>query len=470
MRVPLLLSLAIRWVPSLLGATPTLDGVWGSQGWGFVYQLRGAELRAFEVTSTTCLPGASATRQPNASSGHEATFRYQDGDVFHIDAGADDNHKRIISPGSLSAIGIERRAALPQSCLPPTADTPANNFEVFTRTFAEHYVAFDARRIDWDGMVARQRGQITPQTTPAELFAVFKALLLPLSDIHTGIDTPPKLNLHFESSFRPGSDRVLAGDIDRFAKQGRRELAAVTHRAHLQGPLRTFCRGQWQYGLTRDGIGYLSILAFGDYSWREGFKHNLHALNRALDRILGNPSLRALVIDVRLSFGGDDRLGLAIAARLTAQPFLAYSIQARSHPIERHRFTPPQPVTVQPGRQPVFLGPVVELVGPITMSAAETFTQALMGRVPPVTRIGEPTQGVFCDVLERRLPNGWKFGLPNAVYLTAEGRAFDATGVPPTLAAPVFDSADVAAGRDPAMAEAIGLLRKQLGRHRQTAQ
>ena len=115
---------------------------------------------------------------------------------------------------------------------------------------------------------------------------------------------------------------------------------------------------------------------------------------------------------------------------------------------------------VQPGRQPVFLGPVVELTGPITMSAAETFTQALMGRTPPVTRIGEPTQGVFCDILERRLPNGWKFALPNAVYLTADGRAFDVIGVPPDLPVPVFDLADTAAGRDPAMAEAVRLLTK----------
>jgi hypothetical protein len=45
------------------------------------------------------------------------------------------------------------------------------------------------------------------------------------------------------------------------------------------------------------------------------------------------------------------------------------------------------------------------------MSAAETFTQALMGRTPHVLRIGENTQGVFCDVLGRHLPNGWNFGL-----------------------------------------------------------
>ncbi len=53
----------------------------------------------------------------------------------------------------------------------------------------------------------------------------------------------------------------------------------------------------------------------------------------------------------------------------------------------------------------------VELISPLTIGAGETFTQALMGRTPHVTCIGENTQGVFSDVLGRSLPNGWRFGL-----------------------------------------------------------
>jgi C-terminal processing protease CtpA/Prc len=103
----------------------------------------------------------------------------------------------------------------------------------------------------------------------------------------------------------------------------------------------------------------------------------------------------------------------------------------------------------------------VELIGPLTISAGETFTQALMGRVPHVTRIGEPTQGVFSDVLGRRLPNGWRFGLPNEVFRTPEGATFDGPGIPPDLAVPVFADGDVAAGRDPAMAKALEILAKK---------
>jgi hypothetical protein len=53
---------------------------------------------------------------------------------------------------------------------------------------------------------------------------------------------------------------------------------------------------------------------------------------------------------------------------------------------------------------------------------------ALLGRKPVVSRIGENTQGVFSDVLTRHLPNGWSFGLPNEIYLTEDGKAFDGLG------------------------------------------
>jgi C-terminal processing protease CtpA/Prc len=229
----------------------------------------------------------------------------------------------------------------------------------------------------------------------------------------------------------------------------------MTNRAWLQAAPRMFCRKHIQYGHIDDATGYLRILSFGGYS-----KHDdLKALESALDTIFSDRKLRALVIDTRLSFGGSDELGLAIARRLASSDYLAYTVQARADPVDRDRWTPSEPITIQPSSRPSFRGPIVELIGPVTMGGAETFTQALMGRTPHITRIGENTQGVFCDVLDRHLPNGWTFGLPNAVYRTAEGIAFDARGIPPDIEMPVFADADVAAKKDPVMAKALQVLR-----------
>jgi C-terminal processing protease CtpA/Prc len=81
-----------------------------------------------------------------------------------------------------------------------------------------------------------------------------------------------------------------------------------------------------------------------------------------------------------------------------------------------------------------------------------------MGRETRVMRIGLNTQGVFSDVLGRKLPNGWSFGLPNEVYPTKDGKAFDGAGIPPDLQVPFFSREDLAIGRDAALDKAMEIL------------
>jgi len=113
---------------------------------------------------------------------------------------------------------------------------------------------------------------------------------------------------------------------------------------------------------------------------------------------------------------------------------------------------------VHPSNRPSFRGPIVELIGPLTQSAGETFTQALMGRAPRVIRVGENTQGFFSDTLSRRLPNGWMIYLPNEVFRTEEGQALDAIGIPPDILVPAFAAPDIGANRDTALAAALDQL------------
>ncbi|MGO9256625.1 MAG: S41 family peptidase [Bryobacteraceae bacterium] len=308
----------------------------------------------------------------------------------------------------------------------------------------------------------RNRPKITPQTSPADLFGILKAMIQPFGDAHTFLGASrPHLEFH---GIRPGTDRVLTelagpGGFHAFRKGGMPKLMAVTDTAYLQGPPRQYCNGQLQFGHIDATTGYLRILAFSGYTKRGGFAEGSVALEAALDEIFPSAALQALVIDVRINFGGDDPYGISIASRLAPTEYLAYTKYARADAVHRDQWTPGDPSMVQPSSRPGFHGPVVELTGPLTISAGETFTQALMGRVPHVTRIGENSQGVFSDVLVRRLPNGWVFGLPNEVYRTAEGHAFGGPGIPPDIAVPVFAAADVAAGKDPAIARALEILR-----------
>jgi C-terminal processing protease CtpA/Prc len=182
------------------------------------------------------------------------------------------------------------------------------------------------------------------------------------------------------------------------------------------------------------------------------------ALESALDKIFAGTMLKALIIYVRLSFGGDDKLGLAIASRLTEKEYLSSTLQVRGDPADSGQWIAVSQIFVRPSSRPGFRGPVVELFGPITMSAAEDFSQALMGRAPHITTIGENTQGLLGDYLTRRLPNGRTFSVSNAVSRTPDGGMFEVLGIPPDIQKPVFADDDVAAGMDPGLAMAMHIL------------
>jgi hypothetical protein len=455
----ILIQLAMLLVGTFALASPqptTLDGVWRSQGYGDVLEIQGPTLKAFEVTATTCVPGMTAQRDTASVPGREATFKTAQGSVFFVRAGGAADHKVVHREGSASDVRIDRIAHLPEACGHPTPNTPIDNFEVFARTWAEHYISFDLKKTDWAKVVEANRSKVTPTTTPGELFDILEGMIKPFGDTHTFISAPD-LKRDYRG-LKPGTDRMFKGSFQEFRSKTMPALLAITDRALVTTPLRKWCHDWIQYGHLDEATGYLRILSFSNYAGDGGFAAGLAALDAALDEIFADPALKALVIDVRINFGGYDPYGLAIASRLATRRYLAYTKEARADATDRNRWTPGDPSWIEPSARPGFRGPVVELIGPLTISAGETFTQALMGRTPHVTRIGENTQGVFADVLGRRLPNGWRFGLPNEVFRTPEGTTFDGVGIPPDIAVPVFADEDVAAGRDRALARALQVI------------
>ncbi len=114
---------------------------------------------------------------------------------------------------------------------------------------------------------------------------------------------------------------------------------------------------------------------------------------------------------------------------------------------------------MNPSPKPRSTGPVALLTGGSTVSAGETFTQALIDRPGRTVRIGRPTQGVFSDVMTRGLPDGMAVWLPNEEYLTRDDHTFDGTGIPPQIGEPVFTDEEFTKGRDSAFDRAVALLR-----------
>src|SRR4029077_11571212 len=223
-----------------------------------------------------------------------------------------------------------------------------------------------------------------------------QSMIAPFHDAHTSISAPDlKRNFH---AYREGTERINKGNPGDFFRKRMPELLTVADRPYLDTPLHPYCSGRVFYGHVKNSdIGYLRILAFAGYAQQGGYAAGSDALESALDEMFSDPKLKALVVDVRINFGGADPWGLAAASRLASRDYLAYTKVARTNPPARNPWTPPDPSRVRPSSRPGFHGAVVELSSAMTISAGETFTQALMGRTPHVTRIGENTQGVFSD-------------------------------------------------------------------------
>lgn len=427
-----------------------IQGTWRTEGYGRLVSIGPKSLKVFEETSLSCLPSLEATLR---SAGPNGSFEFggQDDLVFLVGL-AGENRVRLHFEGAASDLFARRIEALPARCSRPPVNTPLTNFDIFAKTFADHYILFRQKGIDWPAAVATARRKVKPGTTPTALFEIMKELISPLHDAHVSLSAPA-LKLRFGGA-RPGTDSLLQAGFDQFRTVEVPRAFASTDK-YLRGPLRSWCEGQVWSGMIDDSTGYLRLLSFSGYS-KGGYRDDLANLELALDSVLV-PSLRRLIIDVRINLGGADPLGLAIASRLATAEYVAYSKEARADPADPEKWTAGQPSRVIPSSRPSFRGPVAILTSGLTISAGETFTQAMMGRRPAVFRVGEPTQGVFSDVLGRRLPNGFRFGLPNEVFRDSAGKTFDGPGIPPTHPVPVFTTSDRATGKDSALEAALGL-------------
>ncbi|MGW7821712.1 S41 family peptidase [Streptomyces puniciscabiei] len=443
------LILAAGAVPAAAAARPGppgTDGVWRTDGYGTVLAIGGGVLQEYQTTSVSCLKG-DTSRQTGPG-----TYAAPDGSLLTVRTLHDRDHALLAADSSVGHRTLRRLNALPTACTRPAPTDPRTAFDVFWQTFEENYPFFARKHIDWHAVRDRYRPLVHKDTTKDQLFGILGRMVRPLYDAHVTVTDGDR---HF-GQVRPGTQAPSPGLDARVRKFiAARDLKdALCHE--------DFGAGRITYADLPGRLGYLRISGFGGYAGEDApYTAEQAELDRALNAVL-TPSrterLKGLVIDLRVNGGGSDSLGIRIAERLTDTPYTAYAKRARNDPADPGRHTRPEPVPVVPADAPRYTGPVAVLTGGSTVSAGETFTQALMDRPGPTVRIGQPTQGVFSDVLERTLPDGLRFGLPNEEYLTRAGRTFDGTGIPPQLTEPVFTEEEFAEHRDSAFDRAVNLL------------
>jgi hypothetical protein len=452
-------------VLSTPAAAQSLDGFWLADGYGLLLEIDSAKMSTSQITSMSCVPWWTANRSDGDLSKTDVVFNRGDAGI-RLTLGSSPETLLMREGPSVSRVSLRRISARPATCAETLPNTPLKNYIVFWQTYAEQFALFPVYRTDWTAVDRKYRPRVTASTTAEELFDILREMILPFHNAHTNINAP---SIHRQYiGYRTASDigrrleATSSFSIDEilglFNRQAQRTKDIIESK-YSDGKLRPYVNDMIHFGMLRDSIGYMRILAFDGYTKDGGFEQGAIALENALDDIFKDANqMKGLIIDVRVNTGGADPLCLAIASRLSGAKYLAYSKVARHNLTGPLRFTAPQPGWVEVSTRPGYRGAVVLLIGPDTLSGGETFAMALMGRTPKVTFVGENSQGVFSDVWGRKLPNGWTFGLPTELYLTSSEKSFDGRGVPPHIRVPVYPAGDLARGRDGALERAIKVL------------
>ncbi len=427
---------------TLEAAGPGLEGVWRTEGYGNLLEVTGEAARLWEYTDLHCVVSDELGIVESDHTDAEAALA-MGANLIDVLPGSSADERWLRPEGTASQRRLMRASGLLEHCGAEVPEGPQSVLDVFWQTFAEHYPFFEMKGIDWEAAGAAARASLIDETTPEELFEVLKGMIEPLEDSHTYL-------------FSPELDRGFGGrrpDPHPLDDETRARAFEIVDETYLTEPPQRRCNDQIVVGALDGDLRYLRLRSFSNYG--DSYRAGLACLEESLDVLLAPPSPAGLIIDVRINGGGADPYGLAIASRLATAEYLAYTKEARIDVEDPSRWSEGQPSTVRPTELAGFTGPVVLLTGRDSVSAAETFTMALMGRRPRVTRIGENTQGVFSDVMSRKLPNGWSFGLPNERFLTEDGLSFDGPGIAPHIEAPVFTPAELSGGFDTALERAI---------------
>ena len=438
-------------------------GLWTSEGYGLFFHIDPSRIAASEITSVSCLPAWNAGRIADQGDAWVFQGGFASGDeVIRIYPGANSNKAVLRRSDDMAAMVLDRVSSPPPSCQRPVKDTPLANYDVLWTTFAENYPFFELHGVDWDAVDRQFRPLVASKTTPDELFSIFRQMLEPLRDSHVLLEVLPPGTPRGKDWLKTPLKEVWLHkpDLEPFEDADFDRANEIIESRYIDGKVQTFCRGQIRFGLMGSGqVGYLGVLSFHQYTTDDDLLAGLACIRAAGDAIFAQTrNVKGLIIDVRSNGGGEDAFVLELASRLTDRRYLAFGKQARITSEKKVRFTSRDPIFVEPSRGPKYLGEAVLLTGRHSASAAETFTMSLMGRQPEICRIGENTQGVFSDVLDRRLPNGWRLVMPNEIYVTADGKSFDVAGVPPHLGVAGFSRKDFGSETDPALEKALALL------------
>ena len=326
---------------------------------------------------------------------------------------------------------------------------PEKNFEALWGTFNKRYAFFKERKVDWQAQYKKFRPMVDAKTTDNELFKIMCDMLAPLKDGHV-----------YLKARRLGLPEYCPEELPRFLKEFNTRKLERQYAAMVEKTLRA--NGFNEPKTAANVLSYTHNEKFGYLLVREFEGANRRKLNAGLDEALGAmDGIKGLIIDIRRNPGGTTGFTYRIANRFADQRRVGHHERTKKGPGEKD-LGPLRTFHLQPPaakkKHRTFTGPIILLTHGASFSAADLFAM-IMRELPHVKIIGEPTNGIFSNMLERKLPNGWKYTLSFQVNYSAQMVCLETKGVPVHVEV-LNKRADLEKGIDPVVTKALELLAK----------
>ncbi|MCG7533581.1 S41 family peptidase [Pseudoalteromonas sp. OOF1S-7] len=420
---------------------------WQSQGYGYFIKKTPTTLTFYDVTQSHCLLNS------------EESGDYDPANLISLTQGAE-LHWETLHPVKLKPLN-----RLPANCL-NTANTmnAVGNFDVFWQTFAEHYAFSQTKQWNWEAQYSPWRNRLNKNSSSEELLSVLNDLITALQDGHAYIANIDGETLamyeHKWNTFR--SERIDIPYKTYIASATSPKIKSPRSFYHFLTQLHQKVIEQYFIDDSKKihdaflsaslpgNVQYLSIDHLREFADGNTLEDDIHVVDEVMTALL--PQLRksdGLIIDLRWNSGGKDQLGLRLLSHFINEPLIIGSKRTKI----LSGFLPENKIKVSPQHPKPYLGPIVILTSPLTVSAAEVLVLGLKAR-DKVKLFGEPSNGSFSDTLVKQLPNGWIFTLSNEQYLDTDGVHFESKGIPVDETFKYLNWNELLAGKDPALSAA----------------
>lgn len=437
----------------------SINGYWMQEGYGVYLEISDSIYKMYDVTEMSCQPSASGSI--NNWSDSLSTLL----DLYNISSV---NSQSMVLEYGITSYKFNKLSAPLKRCDSPIIESadPKLNFDVFWHTFKENYAYSKIRKVDWDMLYEENIPLITKETSQVELFGYIAEILDAIKDEHISLRVPDSISNAYlairvppEQQENPSENLHKGNTPEKNVtyKDPRSKAMKRVMELFPETKFKSYHKDLIRWGKLNNSIGYIQINGFNGFSkevvindtldhddywekhWQLVFKavedgktlgqylrDEVSGMKRIKESILSEFSKSSgLIIDLRFNPGGTDKVALDFLSSFTKGEKKAFTKRVWNKgesSFESSVFIPESPRDYD--------GQVVVLTSPQTGSSAETFVLASQ-QLPNFTLVGSNTMGIFSDVLQKRLPNGWNYGLSNEIYQTDSGENYEYTGIPP---------------------------------------